>query len=81
MNSCDSEKHPIQRTSGPRCLPNPTICRGQIVMKPDIVRCRVHWPTYCIHVHRADRHYFFCNHPDRLKLAARGVNAIDRHAA
>ena len=51
MNSSDSGKHPTQRSSGPRRMPDPAICHGQLVMKPDIVRCRVDWPIFCIHAH------------------------------
>lgn len=52
-------------------LPDPAICRTEIVKDPDATRCLVDWPIYCIYACRIGNIYF-CTHKDRLEFAKRG---------
>jgi hypothetical protein len=58
-------------TTTRRASPNTALCRGVIVMKPDVVKCLVDWPVQCVSACKVSGTYL-CMHKDRLQFAARG---------
>ena len=54
-------------------LPDPALCRTEIVKNPEATKCLVDWPIYCLYACRLGDQYF-CTHKDRFEFAKRGAD-------
>jgi hypothetical protein len=54
-----------------RVLPDPVICRGEFIMRPDFVKCLVNWSVHCGYARKLNGDCY-CAHKDRMKFAAQG---------